>query len=114
MVYQMPYIELDDLAVKLSFEGIGIKKLALILIGGGVLAVFAISGFQAKSLFRESVTEEATVQLKQGDNCIVEGSDRVPRTIGNCAYNLGDILSITYKPGQPAIEKHVFVRASSE
>ncbi len=90
----------------MSFEGLSGKKLAIIFIGAGVLIVFAISGFQARNLFRESVTEDVTVQLKQGGNCIVEGSDRVPRTINGCPYNVGDVVSITYKPEQPALEKH--------
>lgn len=90
----------------MSFQDISMKKLAIIIIAGGIVAVFAISGFQARNIFRDSVTEDATVEIKQGTSCIVEGSDRVPRTISNCEYEIGDVVSITYKPGQPAIERH--------
>lgn len=90
----------------MSFESLSGKKLALIFVGAGVLAVFAISGFQARSLFAPSTTEEATVTIKEGDNCIVEGSDRVPRKIADCQYDVGDTVTITYKAQQPSIESH--------
>jgi hypothetical protein len=90
----------------MSFHDISPKKLAIIIIVAGVLVVFAISGFQARSLFAPSVTEEAAVSIKQGTTCIVEGSDRVPREIRDCPYNEGDTLLITYKAQQPSLEKH--------
>lgn len=97
----------------MSFSDISPKKLAIIIIVAGVLAVFFISGFQARNLFASSVTEEATVTTKnQAGICVVEGSDRVPREIVNCPYNEGDIVSITYKPQQPSIERHELRRSS--
>jgi hypothetical protein len=91
----------------MSFSDISPKKLAIIIIAAGIVAVFAISGFQARNLFAPSVTEEVTVTTKnQAGTCIVEGFDRVPREIPNCPYNEGDTISITYKPQQPAIERH--------
>ncbi len=91
----------------MSLESIDTKKLAIILIAGGVLAVFAISGFQARDvIFAPSITEDVVVLIKQNSECIVEPSDRVPRTIGDCQYNQGDAISITFKPNQPAIERH--------
>ena len=95
-----------------GFESLSLKKLALIMIAAGVIIVFAISGFQARNLFAQAVTEETTVGIKQGTNCVVEGSDRVPRTISNCPYNIGDTVSITYKPQQPNIERHEPVRSA--
>jgi hypothetical protein len=91
----------------MSLNDISLKKLALIIVAAGVIIVFALSGFQARNLFAPSVTEEASVIIKDDDGtCIVEGSDDVPRTISNCPYNIGDTLSITYKPQQPSIERH--------
>jgi hypothetical protein len=95
-----------------GFESISLKKLALIIIAAGVIIVFALSGFQARNLFAPGITEEATVGIKQGTNCVVEGSDNVPRTISNCPYNIGDTVSITYKPQQPNIERHELVRSA--
>lgn len=91
----------------MSLEEIGTKKLAIFLIAGGVVAVFLISGFQARDvLFASSVTEDVTVEIKEGSECIVEPSDRVPRTISNCEYNVGDTVSVTYKADRPGIERH--------
>jgi len=98
----------------MSFQDISLKKLAIILIAAGVIIVFAISGFQARNVFAPSVTEEAQVMIKQGDTCIVEGSDRVPREIRNCSYNKGDTVLITFKPQQPNIEKHELRQAASQ
>jgi hypothetical protein len=96
----------------MSLESIQPKRLAIFLIAGGVLAVFVITGFQAKNLFAPSVTEEVKVLIKQTDACIVEASDRVPRTISDCQYSVGDIISISYKPQQPSIEKYEFIRSA--
>ncbi len=98
----------------MSFQDISMKKLAIIIIAAGVIVVFVLSGFQARNVFAPSVTEEAQVSIKQGTTCVVEGSDRVPREIPNCPYNQGDTVSITYKPQQPAIERHELVSSSSK
>jgi hypothetical protein len=92
----------------MSLEGVSIKKLAIILIAGGVAAVFLISGFQAKNvLFPSTTTEEVQVMIKNEEGtCIVQASDNVPRNIQNCQYNVGDTISITYNPEQPAIISH--------
>ena len=47
----------------MSFEGISFGKLALIFIVAGVVLVLAIMGSSATNLFRQSVTEDATVKL---------------------------------------------------
>jgi hypothetical protein len=91
----------------MSIHDLSPRTLALIIIAAGVIIVFAISGFQARNLFAPSITEDARVAIKNQDGtCVVEGSDRVPRTISNCPYNTGDTVSITYKPQQPSIERH--------
>jgi hypothetical protein len=90
----------------MSFEGISFGKLALIFIVAGVVLVLAIMGSSATNLFRQSVTEDATVKIKHEGNCVVEASDKIPRTIVNCPYNVNDTLVITYKPERPAIENY--------
>ena len=91
----------------MSFQNISIKKLAIIFIVAGVVIVFALLGSSAKNLFRNSIIEDVTVKIKKSGDCIVEPSDKVPRVISNCQYNVGDNLSVTYKPQQPPIEKYV-------
>ncbi len=100
----------------MSLHDISLKKLAIIIIAAGVIIVFAISGFQARILFAPSITEDAQVIIKnqQQNTCIVEGSDRVPRTISDCPYNMGDTVSITYKPEQPSIERHGLVQVAAD
>jgi hypothetical protein len=99
----------------MSLHDISLKRLAIIIIAAGVIIVFALSGFQARNLFAPSITEDAQVIIKnqQDGACIVEGSDRVPRTISNCPYNTGDTVSISYKSEQPSIERHELVQSDS-
>ena len=82
----------------MSFDNISFGKLAIIFIIAGVVLVLAIMGSSATNLFSKKITEEAEVTIKQGENCVVEASDKVPRTIANCPYNVNDTIVITYKP----------------
>jgi hypothetical protein len=96
----------------MSLQGLSLGKLAIILIIAGVVIVFAISGFQARDvLFAPKITEETEVIIKdeQSNTCTVQAEDDVPRTISNCTYDVGDIISITYKREQPAILEHHLV-----
>jgi hypothetical protein len=96
----------------MSLQGLSLGKLAIILIISGVLIVFLISGFQIRDvLFAPNVTEETEVIIKDEEGtCTVQAEDDVPRTINNCTYDVGDIVSITYKREQPAILEHHLVR----
>lgn len=96
----------------MSLQGISLSKIAIILIIAGVVIVFAISGFQARDvLFAPNITEETEVIIKDNQGvCTVQAEDDVPRTISNCAYDIGDIISITYKREQPPILEHHLVR----
>jgi hypothetical protein len=92
----------------MSLQGLSLGKLAIILIVAGVLIVFAISGFQARDIFfAPNVTEETEVIIKDDQGtCTVQAEDDVPRTINDCAYNVGDTISITYKRERPPILDH--------
>lgn len=96
----------------MSLQGLSLGKLAIILIIAGVIIVFAISGFQARDvLFAPNITEETEVIIKdQQGTCIVQAEDDVPRTISNCSYDVGDIISITYKREQPPILEHSLIQ----
>ena len=78
----------------------------MLFIVAGVVVVFMLMGGSLTQLFSASIQETVRVQIKQGDMCIVEASDEVPRSINNCPYQLGDNVTINYKPGIPAIESH--------
>ncbi|MGD1837839.1 MAG: hypothetical protein ACPKPY_07250 [Nitrososphaeraceae archaeon] len=90
----------------MSFETISPKKLGLIFGIAAVVIIFAILGPSAQNLFSGSITDEATVKIREGSDCIVEGGDKIPRVITNCPYDVNDTILITYKAQQPAIEKH--------
>ena len=90
----------------MSLNNISFSKLAIIFIIAGVVLVMAIMESSAISLFSASITEETEVKMKQGDSCIVETEDRIPRIISDCSYNVNDTVLITYKGKQPSIEKH--------
>jgi hypothetical protein len=90
----------------MSLQNISVKKLAIIFIVAGAVIIFVLLGSSARSLFSQSVTEDVTVKIKTGNNCVVEPSDNVPRQISGCQYKVGDNLSVTYKPTQPTIEKY--------
>ncbi|MGH9985090.1 MAG: hypothetical protein ACRD8W_14170 [Nitrososphaeraceae archaeon] len=82
------------------------KLLAVFFIAGGILIVFALSGFQIVNLFTPGITEEVIVEIKRNEVCIVEASDNIPRQIRSCPYEMKQSIMITYKPGQPSIISH--------
>ena len=61
----------------LGFESISPTKLALIFGIAAIVIIFALLG-SAKSLFSGSITDDAIVKIKEGNNCVVEGTDRIP------------------------------------
>jgi hypothetical protein len=97
----------------MSFQNISMWKLAVIFIVAGAVIIFAIFGSSAKNLFSEPIIEDVSVKLKKDKDCVVEPSDGIPRVISNCNYAIGDILSVTYKPQQSAIESHVLKNSTS-
>jgi hypothetical protein len=93
-----------------EFERISTKKLA-ILFGlaflGAFMVIQMIQGFPlAALLFRQTVTEEVRVSIKQGDVCVVEPADLTPKSIEECPYNIGDTLIVTYYGDSTKVESH--------
>jgi hypothetical protein len=93
-----------------EFERISTKKLA-ILFGlaflGAFIVIQMIQGFPlAALLFRQTITEEVRVSIKQGDVCVIEPADLTPKSIEGCPYNIGDILIVTYYEGSTKVESH--------
>jgi hypothetical protein len=80
--------------------------LAFIFIAGGIGLVFLLLGPSIVGLFGGGITEQVVIKIKEGDDCIVEASDGIPRQINNCPYNVGDTINIVYKQQQPAIQSH--------
>jgi hypothetical protein len=93
-----------------EFARISTKKLA-ILFGlaflGAFMVIQMIQGFPlAELLFRQTVTEDVKVSIKQEDVCVVEPADGQPKSIEGCAYNIGDTLTVTYYEGSTKVESH--------
>lgn len=93
-----------------DFAKIPTKKLA-ILFGlaffGAFMLIQMTQGFPIKDiLFRQQVTEEVQVKIKQGGICVVEPSDQQPRDILNCPYNVGDKLIITYSKNGAGVDSY--------
>ena len=89
-------------------QGIAGKKLVIIFVLAIIGAIFFVQflfGFPLKELVRENVKEEAKVITKNDSICVIETSDH-PRTISDCKYQIGDLLTVTYKNGTEPIEKH--------
>jgi len=82
------------------------KILAVLFIVAGVIVVFMLMGGSLTQLFSSSMQETVSIQIKQGDTCVVEASDGVPRSINNCPYQQGENITINYKQGFPSIESH--------
>ena len=82
------------------------KWLALLFVVAGVVVVFMLMEGSLTQLFSSGVQESVFVQLKEGNTCVVEASDGIPRTINNCPYQKGDNITINYKQGLPTLEGH--------
>lgn len=66
--------------------GLSPKWLVILFVIAGVVVVFISMGSSLTQLFSMSIQESVLVQIKDGDTCVVEASDGVPRTINNCPY----------------------------
>ena len=82
------------------------KWMAVLFIIGGVVVVFMLMGGSLTQLFSSSIQESVKVEIKEGNNCVIEASDGIPRTINNCPYQQGDTITISYKQGLPSVESH--------
>lgn len=60
------------------------KILAVFFVIAGIVVVFMLMGGSLTQLFSGSIEEAVSVQIKQGNTCVVEASDGVPRSIDNC------------------------------
>jgi hypothetical protein len=93
-----------------EFGRMSTKKLA-ILFGlaffGAFMVIQMVQGFPLGDLlFRQTIIEEVTVIIKEGNICVVEPSDRQPKRIQDCPYDLHDNLIITYYEGSTVVESH--------
>ena len=58
---------------------------------------------------RSDIVDDNTVVLikdPEDGSCIVEAADKIPRSISECPYEKGDIITITYTEGTDQIKSH--------
>jgi hypothetical protein len=105
----MGYDEFDSYSSSSILSTMSGKKLTaivVIVIVGAFFVIQAIFGFPIRDVFRKDITDQAKVVIKDSSGtCIVEPSDKQPRSIPNCPYKVGDTLSVTFKEGTDHIEK---------
>ncbi len=80
--------------------------LAVLFIIVGVVVVFMLMGGSLTQLISANIQESDLVQIREGDTCIVEASDGIPRTINNCPYQQGDNVTMSHKQGFPSLENY--------
>jgi hypothetical protein len=97
----------------LGLQDIALWKLAILFVVAGAVIILALLGSSARNLFSDAITEQVAVKLKNDNDCIVEPSDGIPRVISNCKYNVGDNLSVAYKPKQPTLERYELLNSSA-
>lgn len=106
----MGYDEFDSYSSSSILFGMSGKKLAafvIVIIVGAFFGMQALFGFPIKDIFRKDITDQAKVVIKDASgNCIVEPSDKQPRSISNCPFKIGDNLLVTFKEGTEHIEKY--------
>lgn len=93
-----------------EFGRMSTKKLA-ILFGlaffGAFMVIQMVQGFPLATLIsRQTVSEEVTVDIKEAGVCVVEPSDRQPKRIEECPYDLHDHIIISYYEGSTKVESH--------
>ena len=51
------------------------------------------------NLIRADNFEEVEIRLNERGMCYVDTSDNIPKTIDNCSYQVGDIVTVKYGQG---------------
>lgn len=87
-------------------------KKALLLVAAAIIGIFfvleALFGFPIFKPKSDIVDDNAVVIIKdlEDGSCIVEASDKIPRSILECPYGEGDVITITYTEGSDQIKDH--------
>ena len=79
------------------------QKYAIVFLGSLVVAGIVLSTlvFPFWNLIREDVIEEVEIFRNVDGNCYVDTSDKIPKTIENCNFKEGTLVTISYEHGLP-------------
>ena len=77
------------------------QKTSLVFVCAFVLAGIVLSTaiFPFWNLIREDVFEDVVILTNDGGICYVETVDDIPKTIENCSFNPGDVVTIKFGDG---------------
>lgn len=85
----------------MAFEGASTKSLVILFgaIAAGAAVLLATTVFPVTNLIRETVTDEGVIRSSSGDECVVETSDQIPKTIKNCDLPAGSSVTVSFQQG---------------
>ena len=77
------------------------KQGTLVFVGAIIVAGVVLSTvvFPFWNLIREDVYEEVTIISNDGGICYVETSDMIPKTIEDCMFESGQVVTIKFGKG---------------
>jgi hypothetical protein len=85
----------------MAFETTSTKSLVILfgVLAGGAALFISIFVFPATNLIRETITEEGVVMNSSNNECVVETSDQIPKTVKNCDLPQGSKVTVSYQKG---------------
>lgn len=87
-------------------------KKPILLVAAAIVGIFfvlqALFGFPIFKPRPDIVDDNAVVIIKDPEDgsCIVEALDKIPRSISECPYEKGDIVTITFTEGTDQVKNH--------
>jgi hypothetical protein len=85
----------------MAFETTSTTSLIVLfgILAAGAAIFIAFTVFPASNLIRETVTEEGVILSSSNDECVVETSDQIPKTIKNCDLEEGSKVTVKFQSG---------------
>lgn len=77
------------------------QKTSLVFVSAFIIAGVVLSTiiFPFWHLIREDVFEDVLILTNDDGTCYVETVDNIPKTIENCSFNPGDLVTIKFGEG---------------
>ena len=77
------------------------QKTTLVFVGAFLTAGIVLSTmiFPFWNLIRDDIYEEVTILTNDDGVCYVETLDTIPKTIENCSFESGDVVTIKFGEG---------------
>jgi hypothetical protein len=69
------------------------------LLAAGAAIFLALTVFPASNLIRETITEEGVILSSSDGQCVVETSDKIPKTVKDCDLSEGTNVTVKFQKG---------------